>query len=162
MEEKKNSGQYALDRLRERDKERSKGPRYTTTGTAVLYPLHSGGWQSASMLVDFLESLKDSIRATVSEELRDGKGNRYPIEDYDTFLTHAAAAINDYQNWETILSTNIQLFFTLYPLFLYSPEASLFSLDPESFLERIDLPPVVVPSFKLEWGSSQARDSGGA
>ena len=25
-----------------------------------------------------------------------------------------------------------------------------------------DLPPVVVPSFKLEWGSSQARDPGGA
>ena len=24
-----------------------------------------------------------------------------------------------------------------------------------------DLPPVVVPSFKLEWGSSQARDPGG-
>jgi hypothetical protein len=25
-----------------------------------------------------------------------------------------------------------------------------------------DLPPVVVPSFKLVWGSSQARDPGGA
>jgi hypothetical protein len=25
-----------------------------------------------------------------------------------------------------------------------------------------DLPPLVVPSFKLEWGSSQARDPGGA
>jgi hypothetical protein len=25
-----------------------------------------------------------------------------------------------------------------------------------------DLPPVLVPSFKLEWGSSQARDPGGA
>ena len=27
---------------------------------------------------------------------------------------------------------------------------------------RCDLPPVVVPSFKLVWGSSQARDPGGA
>jgi hypothetical protein len=27
---------------------------------------------------------------------------------------------------------------------------------------NVDLPPVVVPSFKLEWRSSQARDPGGA
>jgi hypothetical protein len=27
---------------------------------------------------------------------------------------------------------------------------------------RVDLPPAVVPSFKLGWGSSQARDPGGA
>jgi hypothetical protein len=26
----------------------------------------------------------------------------------------------------------------------------------------VDLPPVIVPNFKLVWGSSQARDPGGA
>ena len=30
------------------------------------------------------------------------------------------------------------------------------------FMRLVDLPPAVVPSFKLGWGSSQARDPGGA
>jgi hypothetical protein len=54
-------------------------------------------------------------------------------------------------------------------LVLYKPrvrrilEGILASFRPELVgLSAIDLPPVVVPSFKLEWGSSQARDFGGA
>jgi hypothetical protein len=85
------------------------------------------------MSVDFLESLRDAIKATVSEELRDGKGNRYPFVDYDTFLTNAAAAINDYKH----LKPNSGLTFFVLPVYLSDLDAPKLSLDSESFFERI-------------------------
>jgi len=136
MEEKKNIGWKVIERVRERDREKSHKSGRTIV-ISMPYPLYSGGWKYSSLTEDILESAKDAIKAIVPEELRDGKGNRYFMEDYDTFLTHAAATINDYQNWETTLRANVGLTFTLWPIFVASPEAALASLDPESVLERI-------------------------
>jgi hypothetical protein len=44
----------------------------------------------------------------------------------------------------------------------FGPKLDNYRLVKDSPIPEIDLPPVVVPSFKLELGLSQARDPGGA